>query len=85
MRGEFFSLRVDSILEGFFCCSETQSGLEVIKNFILNSAEHEFLLINVKMPTIFGILTFMSRKISVLGLSEPKKAELLEIFTLKSI
>ena len=30
--------------------------------FVLNSAEHEiFLLINVKMPTIVGILTFMSR------------------------
>ena len=34
------------------------------KKFVmLNSAEHEhFLLINVKMPTIVGILTFMSRK-----------------------
>ena len=31
-----------------------------------------FLLINVKMPTIVGILTFMSRKNSILGLSEPK-------------
>ena len=29
--------------------------------FILNSAEHKFiLLINVKMPTIVGILTFIS-------------------------
>ena len=34
-----------------------------------------FLLINVKMPTIVGIfLTFMSRKNSILGLSEPKKS-----------
>ena len=32
-----------------------------------------FLLINVKMPTIVGILTFMSRKNNILGLSEPKK------------
>ena len=32
-----------------------------------------FLLINVKMPTIVGILTFMSVKNSILGLSEPKK------------
>ena len=31
-----------------------------------------FLLINVKMPTIVGILTFMSRENSMLGLSEPK-------------
>ena len=63
-------------------------GPEVIKNFMLNSAEYEilnahkykdienfrifsgkdkriilfFLLINVKMPTIVGIITFMSRK-----------------------
>ena len=39
-----------------------------------------FLLINVKMPTIVGILTFMSGKNSILGLSEPKKAEFLDIF-----
>ena len=32
-----------------------------------------FLLINVKMPTIIGILTFMSGKNSILGTSEPKK------------
>ena len=30
-----------------------------------------FLLINVKMPTIVGILTFVNRKNSILGLSEP--------------
>ena len=34
-----------------------------------------FLLINVKMPTIVGILTFMSGKNSILGLSEPKEAK----------
>ena len=46
------------------------------KNFsMLNSAEHAvFLLINVKMQTIVGILTFMSRKNSILGLSEPEKS-----------
>ena len=33
-----------------------------------------FLLINVKMPTIVGILTFMSKKNSILGLSEPEKS-----------
>ena len=32
-----------------------------------------FLLINVEMPTIVGILTFMSRKNSILGLCEPEK------------
>ena len=32
-----------------------------------------FPLINVKMPTVVGILTFMSKKSSILGLSEPEK------------
>ena len=32
-----------------------------------------YLLINVKMPTIVGIFTFMSRKNSILNLSEPEK------------
>ena len=32
-----------------------------------------FLLINVKMPLIVGILTFISRKNSIIGLSEPIK------------
>ena len=31
-----------------------------------------FLLINAKMPTIVGILTFMSRKNSILGLCDPE-------------
>ena len=32
-----------------------------------------FLLINVKMPTVVGILMLMSRKNSILGLPEPVK------------
>ena len=32
-----------------------------------------FLLKNVKMPTIVGIVTFMSRKNRILGQSEPEK------------
>ena len=49
---------------------------------MLNSVKHEiFLLINVKMPSIVGILRFVSRKNSILGLCEPeKKAEFLDIF-----
>ena len=31
-----------------------------------------FLLINIEMPTNVGILTFMTGKNSILGLSEPK-------------
>ena len=35
-----------------------------------------FLLINVKMPTFVGIVTFMSWKNSILGLSEPKNSRI---------
>ena len=45
-----------------------------------------FLLINVKMPTVVGILTFLSRKNSTLGLSEPeKKLNSMIFFILMSI
>ena len=47
-------------------------GPEVIKLFFMLSMEF-FLLINIKMPTIVGILIFMSTKNRTLGLSEPKK------------
>ena len=43
-----------------------------------------FLLINVKIPTT-GVLTFMNRKNSIVGLSGPEKAEFLDIFILMSI
>ena len=39
-----------------------------------------FLLINVKMSTNVGILTFMSRKNSIIGLPEPENAGFLFIF-----
>ena len=43
--------------------------------FMLTSAEQEILLLkNVKMPTFVVILTFMSRKNSILSLSEPDKS-----------
>ena len=50
-------------------------GPKVIKHFSCSAqlSMKFFLFINVKMPTIVGILTFMSRKNSVIGLSEPKK------------
>ena len=48
---------------------------------MLKSTQHEFfLLINVQMQTIVGILTFMSGKNSIVGLSEPKKADFLIYF-----
>ena len=62
-------------------------GTEVIKPFPCSTqlSMNFFLLINVKMPTIFSILTLMSRKNGIIGLSEPKKAEFLDIFILMSI
>ena len=39
-----------------------------------------FLLINVKMPTIVGILTFLSMKNSILGLSEPNISQISSFF-----
>ena len=51
-----------------------RAGLEAIKKFMLTSSEHEiFLLINITMPPIGGILTFMSRKNNILSLAEPEK------------
>ena len=45
--------------------------------FMLHSTEHEISpLINVKMPTIVGILTCMSGKNNILGLTEPKKGRM---------
>ena len=54
------------------------SGPEVIKLFSCSTqlSMKFFLLINVKMPTMVGILTFMSEKNNILGLSEPKKGRI---------
>ena len=54
----------------------SQSGPEVINLFSCStqSSTKFFLLINVKMPTIVGILTLMRRKNSILGLSESIKS-----------
>ena len=58
---------------------ERNPSPEVIKFFSCSTqlSIKFFLLINFKMPTTVGILTFMSRKNSILGLSEPKNAEFL--------
>ena len=40
-----------------------------------------FLLINVKMPTFVGTLTFMSRKYSIHGYLSLKNAEFLDILS----
>ena len=51
---------------------------EVIKLFScsIQLSMKYFLIINVEMPTVVGILTFMREKISILGLSEPKKSQI---------
>ena len=65
------------------CLSQVtpQPGPEVIKLFpwSIQLSMEFFLLKNAKMPTIIGILTFMSRKNSIL--SEPENAEFLDIFS----
>ena len=62
-------------------------GPKVIKPFSCSTqlSMKVFLLINIKMPTIVGILTVMSGKNSILGLSESKKDTFLDIFILISI
>ena len=72
----------NSIITCFTC-----PGPEVIKLFSCSThlSMNFFLLINVKMPTIVGILTFMSANNSILGLSEPKLSQISDIFTLMSI
>ena len=54
--------------------NEVLSGPEVIELFPCSTqlSMKIFLLINVKMPTFVGILTFMSGKNRILGLSEPQ-------------
>ena len=52
-----------------------KSGHEVKKtSYETQLSMKFFLLINVKMPTIVGILTFMSMEKSIPGLSEPEKS-----------
>ena len=60
------------------------SGPEVIKKISCSNqlSMMFFLLINVKMLTVIGILSFMSRKSNILGLSEPyKKLSFLIFYT----
>ena len=64
-----------------------RSGPEVIKLFSCSTqlSRKFFLLINVKMPTIVAILTFMSRKIAFSAYLSLKKGEFLDIFILMSV
>ena len=63
-----------------------ESGPEVINTFSCSTqlSMNFFLLIHIKMPTIVGILIFMSGKNSILGLSEPKKPNFLILESLRA-
>ena len=56
-------------------CLQESFGPEVIEETSCSTqlSMKFFLLINVKLPTIVGILTLMNRENSVLGVSEPEK------------
>ena len=58
-----------------FCYSRAETGPEVIKVFSCSTqlSMNFFLLINVKMPTIVGILTYLSRNNSSIDFSEAEK------------
>ena len=63
-------------------CEQWEPGPEVIKLFScsIQLSMKFFLLINVKMPTTVGILTFMSGRNIILCLSEPKKGQISGFF-----
>ena len=65
---------IAAVVDGSF--ASNRPGPEVIKLLSCSTqlSMKFFLLINVKMPTIVDILTFMSRKNSILGLSESEKS-----------
>ena len=65
-----------------FMTARSWPGPEVIKEISCTTqlSMKFFLLINVKMPIIVGILTIMSKKISTPGFSEPEKKLNFSIF-----
>ena len=67
---------IANIYDCAFPLHQMRTGPEVIKPFSCSTqlSMNFFLLINVKMATIVGILTFMSRKNSILGFSESEES-----------
>ena len=76
--GSVTQIRIWRCLGSVVSLWSQQSGPEIIKLFSGSTqlSMKFFLLINVKMPTIVGILTCMSRKNNILGLTEPKKSRI---------
>ena len=74
--GSILNLLIRSEHQIWLWVGNKGSGLEIIKKSCSTQLSMKFfLLTNVKMPTIVGILTFMSRKDSILGLPVPENAE----------
>ena len=65
---------IESVSQGFPTYACIKSGIEVIKKIPCSTQLNMkfFLVINVKMPTVVDILTFMSRKNNIVGLTEPE-------------
>ena len=65
--------KTSTTLKQCYDICNSRSGPEVIKLFPCSTqlSMNFFPLINVKMPTIVGILTCMSGKNYILGLTEP--------------
>ena len=67
-----------SLLNSHHSLDKSDPGPEVTKLFPCSTRMKMkiFQLINVKMPTIVGILTFMCGKNSIFCLSEPEKSRI---------
>ena len=87
-RGHSRFALIANIYDCAFPLHQMRTGPEVIKLLSCSTqlSMKFFQLTNVKMPTILGILTFMSRKNSIIGLFESeKKLNFLIFFILMSI
>ena len=74
--------------QSVYTCKCAPAGPEVIKLFPCSTQLNMkfFLLTNVKMPTILGILTFMSgKKVAFKAYLSLETAEFLDTFILMSI
>ena len=81
---------IEHFVQGPCCQWRSKQQLEIMMNswprgyniffMLIQLSMKFFLLINVKMPTFVGILSFRNRKNSTIGLSEPQKTEMLGFF-----
>ena len=64
--------KIESLIFNAVMCLNNADGMASS----VESDPEIFQLVNVKMPIIVGVLTFMSRKNSILGLSESEKSRI---------